>query len=69
MKYVAYILLVITCVGITLDNMKFKVYLVTSTYDYHRVVHKIYAKKESAQKYIDMFKEHHNYTLEEMEVE
>lgn len=69
MKYIAYCLFVITCVGLTVDNIKIKVYAVTSTYDYHRIVHKIYLRKEKAQKYIDMFKEHHNYTLEEIEVE
>jgi len=69
MKYIAYFLFVVMCVGVTVDNFKLKVYLVTSVYDYQRVVHKIYLRKDKAQKYIDQFKEHHNYSLEEMEVE
>jgi hypothetical protein len=69
MKYIAYFLFVGMCVGVTVDNFKIKVYLVTSVYDYQRVVHKIYLRKDKAQKYIDQFKEHHNYSLEEMDVE
>jgi hypothetical protein len=46
-----------------------KVYLITSIYNFHRVVHKIFSTKDKAQKYIDKYKEHHNYELEEMEVE
>lgn len=69
MKYLAYLLIVGVCVGLTVDNFKIEVYLVTSTYDYQRVVHKIYLRKDKAQKYIDMFKAHHSYNLEKMEIE
>lgn len=50
------------------SEVKLKVYLVTSTYDYQRIVHKIYLNKDKAQKYIEMFKENHNYNLEEMDI-
>lgn len=50
------------------SEVKLKVYLVTSTYDYQRIVHKIYLNKDKAKKYIEMFKENHNYSLEEMDI-
>lgn len=63
------ILAIFCCLSLfAASEVKLKVYLVTSTYDYQRIVHKIYLNKDKAQKYIEMFKENHNYNLEEMDI-
>jgi len=42
-----------------------KVYLIISTRTGDYTIEKIFLKKENAEKYRDMYKEHHNYTIEE----
>jgi hypothetical protein len=45
-----------------------KLYVIYTYKFNERVIEKIYIKKENAQKYCDMYKEHHNYTFEELTI-
>jgi hypothetical protein len=45
-----------------------KLYVIYTYKFNERVIEKIYIKKENAQKYCDMYKEHHNYTFEEITI-
>ena len=45
-----------------------KVYLIGSSRGGEYTIEKIYLKKENAEKYRDMFKDSHNYTVEEREL-
>jgi hypothetical protein len=45
-----------------------KVYLITSSRGGEYTIEKIYLKKENAEKYRDMFKDSHNYSVEEREL-
>ena len=45
-----------------------KLYVIYTYKFNERVIEKIYIKKENAQKYCDMYKESHNYSVEEREL-
>jgi len=45
-----------------------KVYLIISSRGGEYTIEKIYLKKENAEKYRDMFKDSHNYSVEEREL-
>ena len=45
-----------------------KVYLIISSRGGEYTIEKIYLKKENAQKYCDMYKDSHNYSVEEKEL-
>ena len=51
----------------TVDT-KLKVYLIVSSRTGDYTIEKIFLKKENAEKYRDMYKENHNYTIEEREL-
>lgn len=64
MKYL--ILILITAISIAaVNDLKLKIYYVITYRSNERVIEKVYLKKENAQKYINTFKENHNYELEE----
>jgi hypothetical protein len=64
MKYL--ILILIAAVSIAaVNDLKLKIYYVITYRSNERVIEKVYLKKENAQKYINTFKENHNYELEE----
>ena len=42
-----------------------KVYLIVSTRQGEYTIEKIFVRKDNAEKYRDLYKEHHNYTIEE----
>jgi hypothetical protein len=54
--------------AMTVEPPKIKVYLITSYRGNDLIIEKIYLKKENAEKYRDMFKDSHNYTVEEREL-
>jgi len=61
-------LLIILIAGISIaavNDLKLKIYYVITYRSNERVIEKVYLKKENAQKYINTFKENHNYELEE----
>jgi len=45
-----------------------KVYLIISSRGGEYTIEKVYLKKENAEKYRDMFKDSHNYSVEEKEL-
>jgi hypothetical protein len=64
MKYL--ILILIAAISIAaVSDLKLKIYYVITYRSNERVIEKVYLKKENAQKYINTFKENHNYELEE----
>lgn len=54
--------------AMTVEPPKIKVYLITSYRSNDLIIEKIYLKKENAEKYRDMFKDSHNYSVEEKEL-
>jgi hypothetical protein len=54
--------------AMTVETPKIKVYLITSYRGNDLTIEKVYLKKENAEKYRDMYKESHNYTVEEREL-
>ena len=54
--------------AMTVEPPKIKLYLITSYRGNDLIIEKIYLKKENAEKYRDMFKDSHNYTVEEREL-
>jgi hypothetical protein len=52
----------------TIESPKIKVYLITSYRGNDLTIEKVYLKKENAEKYRDMYKESHNYSVEEREL-
>ena len=42
-----------------------KIYLIVSTRSGEYTIEKIFLRKDNAEKYRDMYKDHHNYTIEE----
>jgi len=54
--------------AMTVEPPKIKVYLITSYRGNDLTIEKVYLKKENAEKYRDMFKDSHNYTVEEREL-
>ena len=54
--------------AMTVEPPKIKLYLITSYRGSDLIIEKIYLKKENAEKYRDMFKDSHNYSVEEREL-
>ena len=54
--------------AMTVEPPKIKLYLITSYRGNDLIIEKIYLKKENAEKYRDMYKESHNYSVEEREL-
>ena len=55
-------------VAATVETPKIKVYLIMSYRGNDLAIEKVYLKKENAQKYCDMYKDSHNYSVEEKEL-
>ena len=64
MKYLILILIAAASIA-AVNDLKLKIYYVITYRSNERVIEKVYLKKEKAQKYINTFKENHNYELEE----
>jgi hypothetical protein len=54
--------------AMTIEPPKTKVYLIMSYRGNDLSIEKVYLKKENAQKYCDMYKDSHNYSVEEREL-
>ena len=54
--------------AMTVNPPKIKVYLIMSYRGNDLSIEKVYLKKENAQKYCDMYKDSHNYSVEEKEL-
>ena len=54
--------------AMTVEPPKLKVYLITSYRGSDLTIEKVYIKKENAEKYRDMYKDSHNYSVEEREL-
>jgi hypothetical protein len=54
--------------AMTVEPPKIKVYLIMSYRSSDLTIEKVYLKKENAEKYRDMYKESHNYSVEEREL-
>ena len=54
--------------AMTVEPPKLKVYLIISYRGNDLTIEKVYLKKENAEKYRDMYKESHNYSVEEREL-
>jgi hypothetical protein len=55
-------------ITVTVEPPKTKVYLIISYRGNDLSIEKVYLKKENAQKYCDMYKDSHNYSVEEREL-
>ncbi len=55
-------------ITVTVEPPKTKVYLIMSYRGNNLSIEKVYLKKENAQKYCDMYKDSHNYSVEEREL-
>ena len=64
-KKILLIWVLLLVVAATVDPPKVKVYLIMSYRGNDLSIEKVYLKKENAEKYRDMYKESHNYTVEE----
>jgi len=64
MKYLILILIAAASIA-AVNDLKLKIYYVITYRSNERVIEKVYLKKENAQKYINTFKENHNYELDE----
>jgi len=65
--------IILTCllglfITVTVEPPKTKVYLIMSYRGNDLSIEKVYLKKENAQKYCDMYKDSHNYSVEEREL-
>jgi len=65
MKFLSVIVIALMSVT-SIDNLKLKVYYIITYRSNEKVIEKVYLKKENAQKYINTFKDNHNYELEEV---
>ncbi len=54
--------------AMTVNPPKIKVYLIMSYRGNDLAIEKVNLKKENAQKYCDMYKDSHNYSVEEKEL-
>lgn len=54
--------------AMTVETPKMKVYLIMSYRGNDLYIEKVYLKKENAEKYRDMYKDSHNYSIEEREL-
>lgn len=64
MKFLSIIVISVMSIA-SIDNLKLKVYYIITYRSNEKVIEKVYLKKENAQKYINTFKDNHNYELEE----
>lgn len=64
MKFLSVIVIAVMSIA-SIDNLKLKVYYIITYRSNEKVIEKVYLKKENAQKYINTFKDNHNYELEE----
>lgn len=55
-------------ITVTVEPPKTKVYLIMSYRGNDLSIEKVYLKKENAEKYREMYKESHNYSVEEREL-
>jgi len=55
-------------ITVTVEPPKTKVYLIMSYRGNDLSIEKVYLKKENAQKYCDMYKDSHYYSVEEREL-
>ncbi len=55
-------------VAATVETPKIKVYLIMSYRGNDLSIEKVYLRKENAEKYRDMYKDSHNYSIEEREL-
>ena len=67
-KKILLIWVLLLVVAATVDPPKVKVYLIMSYRGNDLSIEKVYLKKENAEKYRDMYKESHNYTVEERDL-
>ena len=67
-KIIVSSLAAILLTAMTVEPPKLKVYLITSYRGSDLTIEKVYLKKENAEKYRDMYKESHNYSVEEREL-
>lgn len=63
-SFILYILLITVAYASTITE-PIKVYFVISSRTGDRTIEKVYLVKENAQKYCDMYKDSHNYIIEE----
>jgi len=71
MEKIKKIMLISVCLiftAMTIESPKIKVYLIMSYRGNDLSIEKVYLKKENAQKYWDMYKDSHNYSVEEREL-
>jgi len=71
MEKIKKIMLISVClmfIAMTIEPPKIKVYLIMSYRGNDLSNEKVYLKKENAQKYCDMYKDSHNYSVEEREL-
>ena len=54
--------------AMTVEPPKIKVYLIMTYKGNDLAIEKVYLKKENAEKYRDMYKDSHNYSVEEREL-
>jgi len=64
MKFLSIIVIAVMSIA-SIDNLKLKIYYIITYRSNEKVIEKVYLKKENAQKYINTFKDNHNYELEE----
>ena len=67
-KKILLIWVLLLVVAATVEPPKLKVYLIMSYRGNDLYIEKVYLKKENAEKYRDMYKESHNYTVEERDL-
>jgi hypothetical protein len=63
-SFLLYILLITVAYATTITE-PIKVYFVVSSRSGDRTIEKVYLLKDNAQKYCDMYKDSHNYIIEE----
>lgn len=63
-SFLLYILLISVAYATTITE-PIKVYFVVSSRSGDRTIEKVYLLKDNAQKYCDMYKDSHNYIIEE----
>jgi len=67
-KKVMLVSMLLLFTAMTVETPKMKVYLIMSYRGNDLSIEKVYLKKENAEKYRDMYKESHNYTVEERDL-
>jgi hypothetical protein len=67
-KKVMLVSMLLLFTAMTVETPKMKVYLIMSYRGNDLYIEKVYLKKENAEKYRDMYKDSHNYSIEEREL-